>query len=221
MLRTALAHSALRPSMDARMDLPPDATDAQRAALWRGSKLELAKDQLVRVLEQLEDDACFNVMAFAGGVKAWRTKPARAAYRAAAIDFVRGLKTIQPPAPTAKRKEMKMGTLVQRSAAGLASRPGEEHQRDVFSALLVALGLFDAEPLEDDARPPADTVFLVVDGGPTAGEIREMKRVVEAVSEINESRGVVIHVVTFQESMQALYQGLAAATGGTFVLHGR
>lgn len=209
------------PSMDAKMDLPPEATAEQRAALWRGSKLDLAKAELVRVLGQLEDEARFNVLAYAGGAHAWRTKPARAAYRAGAIGFVRELKTVQPAVPTAKRGELRGGTLVQRTASGLACRPGEEHQRDVLSALLIAMGLYKGEPLEDDARPPADTIFLVVDGQPTAGEVRDVKRIVEIVREINRGRGVVIHCVAFHEAMRTLYGDLAAATGGTFVVHGR
>lgn len=209
------------PSMDGKMDLPPEATAEQRASLWRGSKLDLAKAELVRALGKLENEARFNVLAYAGVAHAWRTKPARAAYRAGAISFVRELKTVQPATPTAKRGELKPGTQIQRTASGLACRPGEEHQRDVLSALLIAMGLYRGEPLEDDGRPLADTIFLVVDGQPTAGEVRDVKRIVEIVREINQSRGVVIHGVAFQEAMRVLYGDLAAATGGTFVVHGR
>jgi hypothetical protein len=209
-------------TMDQKMDLPPGATDAQREALWRGSKLDLAKEELIRVLGGLEDDVRFNVITYAGGVKPWReNKLASAAYRAGAIDFVRDIKAVQPSSAGGKRVDVRGGVSTQRTASGLGSNPGDEHKRDLYSALLIALGIFGDEPLVDDARPPADTIFLLVDGEPSTGEVRDTKRITEIVREINMSRGAVIHVVTFHERVEALYRELAEATGGTCAIHGR
>jgi HEAT repeat protein len=207
------------PSMDKRMELPQEATAEQRETLWRGSKLDLARDELVRTLGALPDDTRFNVIGFAGGVKPWRNKLARATYRGAAIDFVKELKTVQPAGVTGKRPDVNV--VGRRSATGFAARPGEEHERDILSALLVAFGVFGDDPLADTSRPPADTLFLVVDGQPSAGEIREGRRIVEVIREVNQTRGVTVHVVVFAEVMRASYEPLARATGGTFAIHGQ
>jgi len=217
------------PSMDQKMNLPPNLTPAQRAELRSGSKLDLAKRELIRALKSLDRDDEFNLLAFAGGVKTWRTEPARAAHRPAAIQFIEKLKTRKPSKRTAdsvgtgsgpRANSAEVNTIPNRTRAGWIAPAGLEHRRDVYGALLTAMGVMDAQPLRDRSRPAVDTLFLVVDGAPSLGEVTEVPRIAEIVKELNLTRGVTIHVVTFESGDDDLYRILAEVTGGRHAVHG-
>jgi len=187
------------------------------------SKLDLAREALIETLKELQDPLTFNVMAFADGVDRWRRKPARAAYRKGAIEFVRGLRIVEPAG-------VRKGPIVQRrleqEAGGLGGTtrtfgftPGREHERNLYGALLTALDVFELEPLRDRRRPASDTVFLLVDGPPSSGEVEEIHRIVEIVGEVNRTRGVVVHVISFDDRVVHLYKALAETTGGRRARH--
>lgn len=189
----------------------------------QASKLDVAKETLIETLKQLQDQVTFNVMGYADGVERWRSKPARAAYRKGAIEFIRKLHVVEPAG-------QQKGPIVQRrlereagDAGGtwrpLGFTPGREHERNIYGALLTALDVFDLEPLRDRRRPASDTVFLLVDGPPSSGEVKEIHRIVEILGEVNRTRGVVVHVISFENRVGHLYGALTKATGGRRALH--
>ena len=63
-------------------------------------------------------------------------------------------------------------------------------------------------------------LFLVVDGAPSLGEITEVPRIAEIIRELNLTRSVTIHVVTFESRNDNLYKILAEVTGGRHAVHG-
>jgi hypothetical protein len=189
----------------------------------QASKLDAAKETLIATLKQLDDPVTFNVMGYADGVERWRSKPARAAYRKGAIEFVRKLRIVEPAGqrkgPIVKRQLDRETGDAGRGWRPIGFTPGREHERNIYGALLTALGVFDLEPLRDRRRPAADTVFLLVDGPPSSGEVKEIHRIVEILGEVNRTRGVVVHVISFEDRAGHLYQALADATGGRRALH--
>ena len=217
------------PSMDQQMNLPPNLTLAQRAELRSGSKLDLAKKELIRALKTLDHDDEFNILAFSGGVKTWRAEPARAAHRPAAIQFIKKLKTKKPSKRTAdsvgtgsgpRANSAEVNAIPNRTRAGWIAPAGLEHRRNLYGALMTGMGVMNAQPFRDRSRPAVDTLFLVVDGAPSLGEVTEVPRIAEIIRELNLTRGVTIHVVTFESRNDNLYKILAEVTGGRHAVHG-
>ena len=216
-------------SMGKRVNLPPELSAEQRARLAGHSRLQLAKAELITVLKGLERNVEFNIIPFSGGVEAWRKTPARASHRAAAIRFVESLLPVEQGRLTAK-SQRQTAESQRRSgwtggAAGgrgvVTAPPGREHERNLYGALSSAFGGLGEEPFASPVRPDADTIFLVVDGPPNLGALRELKRIAEVVREINRSRGVTLHVVSFSRETDRMYEGLATENGGRHVIHGR
>jgi hypothetical protein len=215
-------------SMGLRMNLPPGVSEEVREKLWSGSKLDLARKELVATLKSLDRNVEFNIVAFAGGAETWRRKLSRASHRGAAIHFLDKLKVVEPSTratPTAGRaaaSSVPSDVTVVRTGglAGLVPPPGREHERNLYGALLTALDVLDPEPLAVRSRPAADTVFLVVDGPPEQGEVREVSVLAEIATEVNLTRGIVIHVVTFSSAVRRLLAPLAETAGGKSVVHG-
>jgi HEAT repeat protein len=187
------------------------------------TKLDVAKETLIATLKGLEDPLTFNVMAYSDGVDRWRRKLARASYRKGAIQFVRKLRVVRPPGerrgPVIQRRLDQEAGESGGTRRSTAFSDGQEHERNLFGALLTALDVFDMEPLRDRRRPSADTVFLLIDGQPTSGQVRGIHRIVEILGEVNRTRGVVVHVTWFEESVGHLYEALAESTGGRCARH--
>ena len=68
--------------------------------------------------------------------------------------------------------------------------------------------------------PLLDTIFLVTDGMPTIGEIVEVPKLIRAITETNKTRGVVIHVITFDKVSGRRLEPLAKQNGGQCVVRG-
>jgi len=63
--------------------------------------------------------------------------------------------------------------------------------------------------------PEVDTIYLLTDGQPTAGEKVDATEILEAVQQMNRVRQIVIHCISVGRE-SALLQDLAAITGGTY-----
>jgi len=202
--------------MGRRPDIPPDTPEPERQRLSAGTKLDRVKADVVSALGRLDRDAFFNVLAFAGKVKRWRDAPARGSAAKAAVAWARDLKARALP-PVGSRQSLRGSSTRSNPANPYLFRTGEH---DVCSAVLAAMGIDGSDPLADRSRPPYDTVFLVVDGNPAGGAVQQIPHIAEIVAELNRSRGVVIHVVTFSDAMRNAYAGIAEATGGRHASYG-
>ena len=81
-------------------------------------------------------------------------------------------------------------------------------------------GMADKKVPDWKARTKVDTIFLVTDGAPTAGAIVEMRKLVDAINEINRTRGIVIHVICFDKEALKRMRPLADESGGQIVVRG-
>ena len=186
-------------SMRDKIVIPPNATEAQRAEYPSRVRMDIAKREMIEMLATLDQNVYFNIITFAGRVKSWRDGLVSGSSKNAAIKYVKRLKTIAP-------------------ASGNSS--GEEQKTNTYGALVAAFGLADKKVPDWKARTKVDTIFLVTDGLPTTGEIVEIRKVVEAINEINRTRGIVIHVICFDKEALRRLKPLAEQSGGQAVLRG-
>lgn len=63
--------------------------------------------------------------------------------------------------------------------------------------------------------PEIDTIFLISDGAPSSGTIRDPVRLRRDIARRNRLKGVVIHAIAFDGGDRELLAGLAADSGGT------
>jgi len=186
-------------SMRDKIVIPPDAPEEAAQEFPDRVKMEIAKNELLALLATLDRNVYFNIVTFAGRVKPWRDGLVSGTQKNAAIKFVRRLQPIPP-------------------ASGNSS--GEEQKTNTYAALMEAFGMADDKVPDWKARSKVDTIFLVTDGLPTTGEIVETRKLVEAINEINRTRGIVIHVICFDKEALRRLKPLAEQSGGQAVLRG-
>lgn len=187
-------------SMGDKIVIPPDAPPEVHKEYPDRVKMEIAKRELIELLSRIDDKVYFNVIAFAGRVKPWQDGLVPASQRAAAIKFVSKLQAMPPPR-TVKES-------------------GEEQKTNTWAALMAGFGLADEAVPDWKARTKADTIFLVTDGLPTTGEIIDVPKLVSAATEMNRSRGVTLHVITFDKNAAGRLRPLAELNGGKLILRG-
>ncbi|MHC4409361.1 MAG: HEAT repeat domain-containing protein, partial [Planctomycetota bacterium] len=186
-------------SMRDKIVIPPSAPDSVREEFPDRVKMEIAKNELLALLASLDRNVYFNIITFAGRVKTWQDGLISGTSKNAAIKFVRRLKPIAP-------------------ASGKSS--GKEQKTNTYAALMSAFGMADKKVPDWKARTKVDTIFLVTDGLPTAGEIVDVRKLVAAINEVNRTRGIVIHVICFDKEALRRLKPLADASGGQAVLRG-
>ena len=189
-------------SMNEKIRVPPGATDEQLAAFPSRVKMDIAKNELIELLGNLERDVKFNIITFAGKVDPWKKSPVGASSRTSAIKYVAKLQAMQ--APTSSRRPG--------GAVG-----GEEQKTNTYGALLAAFGVGE-DGTDWQSRPDVDTVFLVTDGLPTTGEIVDVPKLIETITELNKGRGLTLHLVMFDEHDAKRLRPLADRNGGKCVV---
>jgi HEAT repeat protein len=162
-------------------------------------KMEIARKELIDLLATLDSNVYFNIIAFAGEVKPWQDSLVSGSMRTSAIKHVAKLKALEPP-------------------RGRSS--GEEMKTDTWAALMAAFGLQDEAVPNWKSRAQVDTIFMVTDGVPTKGQITDVNKLVDAITELNRTKGVVIHVITFDKEEGKKLERLALRNGGQCVVRG-
>ncbi len=190
-------------SMRDKIVLPPDATAEQQAEYPDRMKMEIAKKATIDFLATVDGNVYFNIITFAGKVDMWRDNLVSGSQRTTAIKHVAKLKALEPS--TGGRK---------------GGGGGEEQKTNTYAALMAAFGQAEAAVPDWKARTKVDTIFLVTDGLPTTGEIVEVPKLIREITEINKSRGIVIHVITFDKIAHQQLTPLATQNGGQCVLRG-
>jgi HEAT repeat protein len=186
-------------SMGNKIVVPPSATEEALKEFPSRVKMEIAKRELIDVLATLDRHVYFNVITFAGRIKPWRDSLVGGGQKNSAIKFVDKLKPVQS---SGKRSS------------------GEEQKTNTYGALMEAFGLADAAVPNWRARTKVDTIFLVTDGVPTTGKIVEVPKLIRAITEMNRTRGVIIHVITFDKISGRRLRKLAEQNGGQLVIRG-
>jgi len=83
-----------------------------------------------------------------------------------------------------------------------------------------AFGLHAASVPDWKARTKVDTIFLVTDGIPTVGKITDVPKLVSFFTDLNRSKGITIHVITFDKDAWKKLRPLAEHNGGQCILRG-
>jgi len=187
-------------SMNNKIVIPPYAPEAVKNEFPDRVKIEIAKKELIELLATLPRNVHFNVITFAGKVKLWQDGLVSASMRTAAIKHVSRLKALQPP------------------RGGKKSGSGDEQKTNTYGALMAAFGLQESAVANWKTRTKVDTIFLVTDGVPTTGEIVEVPKLVDAITDLNRSRGVIIHVIVFDMQEGRKLTDLATRNGGQCVI---
>ncbi len=191
-------------SMSNKIVIPPHAPEEVKKEFPDRVKIEIAKKELIDLLASLPPNVHFNIITFAGRVKLWQDGLVSASMRTAAIKYVSKLKALEPPRGGKKK----------------SSGSGEEQKTNTYGALMAAFGLQDVAVPNWKARTKVDTIFLVTDGVPTTGKIVEVPKLVDAITDINRTRGVIIHVIVFDPQEGKKLTELASRNGGQCVIRG-
>ncbi|MFQ5843800.1 MAG: hypothetical protein ACE5JG_02310, partial [Planctomycetota bacterium] len=191
-------------SMADKIVIPSDAPESVRKEFPSRVKMEIAKNELIELLASLDQNVWFNIITFAGKVKPWKKTLVRATggSRNGAIKYAAKLEPLRA------------------SGGGRKRSSGEVQKTNTYGALLEAFGLADSKVPDWKARSRVDTIFLVTDGVPTIGEITEPPKLIDAITELNRTRGVVIHVICFDKETGQQMARLATRNGGKYVLRG-
>jgi len=194
-------------SMRDKIVIPPYAPDHVKEEFPEDLRVkwDIAEKELTELLATLERDTWFNIITFAGEVDSWQDNLVRGR-KTSAIKFVADLEPIRPSRGAGRRGK----------SAGASGKA----KTNTYAALMAAFGQQDKEVPDWKAKTKADTIFLVTDGVPTTGKITEVRKLIDFFTELNRTRGVVIHVVTFDDQAAKKLRPLAERNGGQCVLRG-
>jgi hypothetical protein len=169
------------------------ATTAANAGV-KTTKAELVVSEIEKLVMSLPDGALVNIIVFSQDVRVWRqegSRPALVRLDDESRDDLLGnfLPTLRPDGPT-----------------------------NLYGALAKALD-FGGRGLHDKYYEAGfDTLYVITDGAPTAGEITDKDEIRRRVREVNGLRKIAIHCVTFgnQNDVDFL-RPLAEENGGRHV----
>jgi hypothetical protein len=190
--------------------IPPYAPQEVQDEFPDRCKMEIAKKALIDLLATIDGTVYFNIITFAGEVERWQESLVSGSMRTAAIKHVSKLKAMEPPRGGGGRAR----------AGGGGTSSGEELKTDSWAALMAAFGLQDEDVPNWKARSQADTIFFVTDGVPTKGRVTDVPKLIDQITELNRSKGVVIHVITFDKEEAKKLAPLAERNGGQCVVRG-
>jgi HEAT repeat protein len=193
-------------SMGDKIPVPDTATKEQVDAFGSRVKMDIAKNELIALLASLPDDVEFNIVTFAGSAKAWQGGLVGSGSKAAAVKFVSKLQAMQAVAGSSGRS---------RAAVTGGS---DEQKTNTYAAILAAFGYADEGTPDWKKRGKVDTIFFVTDGLPTTGQIVDVQKMVDTVTDMNRTRGLTIHLVMFDKEAAERMKGLAEKNGGKCVV---
>ncbi|HEX5137887.1 MAG TPA: HEAT repeat domain-containing protein [Planctomycetota bacterium] len=199
-------------SMRDSIVLPPNAPQEVVDEFPDRCKMEIAKKALIDLLATIDGSVYFNIITFAGEVKPWQEGLVSGSMRTSAIKYVSKLKAMEPPRGGGGGRA--------RAGGGGGGSSGEELKTDSWAALMSAFGLQDEAVPNWKARSDADTIFFVTDGVPTKGKVTDVPKLIDQITEMNRSKGVVIHVITFDKEEGKKLAPLAERNGGQCVVRG-
>ncbi len=177
-------------------------------------RIDIVKTELMRVIERLEPNVNFNIIAFATKVDPWKDKllPATVLNRSAAKDWVKGLFAIGG----ASKEDL--------AVAGLTGSANlEMGKTNTFGALMGALNIKAGKngprtgAETRDYKVDVDTVFFLSDGRPTVGDFIDPDDILREVKTANELRKVKLHTLAIGEFQKDFMKKLADQNEGTFV----
>jgi hypothetical protein len=155
-----------------------------------GTRLELTKLQIEALLDKVDKEVSINLMTFSDKAHVWR-------------------RSLLPMTPQGKAK-----------AKAEVKSYRADGATNLFDALDTCFELAESSldvPRKEDGTP--DTIFLLTDGEPSEGELRNTQLIIEYVTERNRDLQLRIHCIMLNTSSAShdFMSQLAAATTGEFV----
>ncbi|MHC4607196.1 MAG: VWA domain-containing protein, partial [Planctomycetota bacterium] len=156
-----------------------------------------AKHELRKAIRNLEEDVHFNVIFYNAEYQVWAEeglKRASAKNKRSAIEFV---DDVEPEGGT-----------------------------NFFDSLERAFHTYDPPkkgPARDDGplarmQGGADTIYMLSDGQPTSGSLRNTGAILKRVEEMNRDRNIIIHTILVgAEENPEFMRALAESNGGRFI----
>jgi HEAT repeat protein len=203
-------------SMSDKITIPPSAPQKVRDEFPSRVKMEIAKREMIALLATLDANVYFNIITFAGKVKPWKDSLVPGTQRTSAIKYVEKLQPIESKTRGGGGRSGRGG----RGGGSGKGGGGIAQKTNTYGALMAAFGLSDQAVPNWRARSQADTIFMVTDGVPTIGKIVEVPKLIATITEMNRTRGVVIHVITFDKQAGIKLRPLAEGNGGQLVVRG-
>jgi len=152
------------------------------------TKLQVAKDELLRAIANLPEGSRFNLVFFGDTVSTWQKEM---------VEFV--------PKSEKKAREFIEGTF----ASGGTNLFGGLREGFEVAGLGVRTTRLGGGP---------DTIFLLSDGQPTRGELTDPIAILAEVNRWNEIHRIRIHAIGVgKQHNRKLMEGLANGSGGTYV----
>ncbi len=151
------------------------------------SRLEAARQELVKALGGIEDGAVFNLVLYASDVWTWQDDLVvmSAETRSEAVRYIESIDAVG-------------GT-------------------NIYGALDLALDLAGADGGESGEPPVIDTIFLLSDGRPSLGLTTDADQILTHVRERNRGVGITIHTIGLSGAQDAyLLRNLAEQNGGIY-----
>ncbi len=176
--------------------------------LSSGVKMEIAKSELVQTINNYEGRIRLNIIAYHTEVDFWKKKLTEMTEgnKRSAIGY------IQKQKPRGVRQNNN-----RRSARGGTSM--EEGRTNTYDALKAALRVSGTGTYDKHYDTAVDTIFLLSDGMPTAGELTKPTDILEEMQRLNKLRRVVIHTINFGKDPAGgrFLEALALQNGGKYV----
>ena len=157
-------------------------------AKGKGSKIDVAKDEVIKAITSLPDDSTFNIIFYNSTWDVWKKKMtvATAANRKKAVTWVKGIE--------------------------------EVGATNIFDPLERAFQLAGRGTHDKAYKLLLDTIFFMSDGLANRGRILEPPQILKEIQDMNALKKVRIHSIGIGPNHDVrLMKGLAEATGGSYV----
>lgn len=175
-----------------------------------GRKIDIAKAELKRAINSFEGRTAINILVYHTEVDRWSKKLVELtdSKRRQAIAFI-----------DKQEPRGRVGPVKSRPGRRAAAPNTDEGRTNIYGALAAAFKVSGIGTYDKHYDTAVDTIFLLSDGSPTAGELTNPQEILEEIRRLNSLRRVVIHTINFGKDPagSGLLQGLANQNGGVFV----
>ena len=174
-----------------------------------GKKIEIAKAELLRTLEGFGSKIHVNVVTYHTTVDVWNKKlvPMSGSNKSRVKGYI--------------EKQKARGTEPPKARPGRRTSGGgnEDGRTNLYGAIARAFRVSGIGTYDRHYETAVDTIFLLSDGSPTAGELTSTEDILREIRRLNALRRVVVHTINFgkEPAAAALLQSIARETGGTYV----
>jgi HEAT repeat protein len=152
------------------------------------TKMKVAKDEAVRSITALPDDALFNVILFSTTFKPWK-------------------KALVQATPAMKKEAKDMIEAIDATGA-----------TNIYDSVAKAFELAGRGSFDKGYAVALDTIYLMSDGAPNQGLYTDPRDIIRHIVDLNATKKVQIHTIGVgKDHNEALMRELATLTGGQYV----